>query len=166
MDYNNFKSCDIISTWDNSLISKLIRLITKSKVSHTAIMYDNKFIIESSFFGVRIVHIDNFKSRCNFYVSRIRYGLNEDETVKIISYLQSKYKYKYDFLQLFTIGLHKLFGIKILNNHQKYICSELIWEAYNYADIEIVPQVDESDDVIPSDILESINLIVVEKYQI
>ena len=158
MDFE-FKSCDIISTYDNSIISKLIRYISKSIVSHTAIMYDKNFVIESWISGVRIVNIEDFKKRCNFFVSRCE--LTDQQSEVITNYLRNKYKSKYDLLQLFTIALHKIFGIKILNNHQKYICSELVWEAYDKAGVEIAPQVDESDDVTPVDLITSKALKVV-----
>ena len=161
MDFK-FKSCDIVSTYDNSIISKLIRYISKSTVSHTAIMYDEKFVIESWISGVRIISIEDLKKRCNFYVSRCE--LTDLQSKIITTYLQNKYKSKYDLLQLLTIALHKIFGIKILNNHQKYICSELVWEAYTQIGMEIAPQVDESDDVTPKDLIESQNLKIVAEY--
>jgi uncharacterized protein YycO len=126
--------------------------------SHVAVIYDNAFVIESWWTGVRIVKISNLKKRCNFYGLRYK-NLTEEEADSIIGYLQNSYDSKYDFMQIITIGLHKLFGFKIRENDKKYICSELAWEAYHSIGIEIAPQVDEKDDVVPGDLLNSKKLV-------
>ncbi len=154
------KKGDILACWDNSLISKIICWITKSKVSHIVIMYDNALAVESWWNGVRIIKLSNLKKRCNFY-GLTYLKLTKEESNSIIKYLQNSYESKYDFIQTITIGLHKLFGFKIRNNNKKYICSELIWEAYNSVGIEIAPQVNEKDDVVPGDLLSSPRLNII-----
>ena len=145
---------DILACWDNSFISKTIRYITKSHASHIAIIYDETLVIESWWTGVRLVKLENLKNRTNFY--GLRYdNLTKNQAENIIKYLQNSYESKYDKIQLITIALHKLFGFKIRHNDKKYICSELAWEAYNSAGIDIAPQVDESIDVVPGDLLNS-----------
>ena len=152
------KKGDILACWDRSLISKVIRWVTKSGASHVAVVYDNAFVIESWWNGVRIVKLSNIIKRCNFYGLRYK-NLSEEELDNIIGYLQNSYESKYDFIQLITVGLHKLFRLKIKDNHKKYICSELAWEAYYSIGIEIAPQVDEKDDVVPGDLLNSKELV-------
>ena len=150
---------NILACWDNSLISRVIRWITKSRVSHVAVMYDDALVIESWWNGVRIVKLSDLKKRCNFY-GLICGNLTKQELDGTIEYLQNSYESKYDFIQIITIGLHKLFGFKIKDNNKKYICSELVWEAYKSVGIDIAPQVDEKDDVVPGDLLNSKRLYI------
>jgi uncharacterized protein YycO len=145
------KPGDILACWDNSWISKIIRFITRSQVSHIAIMYDDEMVIESWWNGVRIIKLSDLKKRSNFYVMRAN-DVSDLQIEYIIDFLQDVYSKSYDFIQLVTIGLHKIFGINVKNSNTNYICSELAWEAYNSVGIDIAPQIDSSDEVTPGDL--------------
>lgn len=152
---------DILACWSNGIVSKLISTVTKNKVSHIAIKINDKLIMESRFIGTKLSLLENCK--CNYIVLRCPY-LNEKQRNAIIKFVMESVDKKYDF-RLFTgIGINRIFGVKTnWDNPKKYICVELIIEAFRSVGIELLESIPDQE-IVPSDFLNSDKLIVVSEH--
>jgi hypothetical protein len=149
---------------EKELLSKLIAWGTNSRYSHVAVCVSpemNLAIEAATRGGVRARDIRKINQEYDIY--RIKeehpYDLNE-----AISCLVDKLNSRYDYFGVIFLGILKLLakiGIplkEIANTWQKerdYFCSELCYEAFNFAGIDIVPDVPEADITSPGDIARS-----------
>src|SRR6056300_1291251 len=112
------------------LLSTLIRWKTNSIYSHAAILLpDGKTIIESwQGAGVRKKIMTDWK-----YVDAYNIDLTNEQIGYIVSYLESKVGYKYDYLGALGIALNKPYQKK-----SRYFCFELVFEAFQYIGIKLL----------------------------
>lgn len=127
------KPMDIIFYKGDSLISKIIKKVTKSEYSHMAIIVDNLHIIETDWkFPVSINHLSY--STLSYDVYRCA-ELNEGQRREMLNFLRDELQKKYDWTFLFSRWLHIMFGTRIRNNTEKYNCDELVFAAYKHVGI-------------------------------
>jgi len=111
---------DILFVRGNSWVSKIINRIDGT-YSHIAILLSNEVIIEAQRFTKSRITKNNFIDydviRLNLTDTHIQ--LVSDSAIKLVDI-------KYDYIQVLTTLLNRLFGRKIINNRSKYICSELV----------------------------------------
>ena len=148
---------DILLFRGNSGIGKIIQWGTKSKYSHIALCVSPKMNLAIEAQGtVRARDIRLIKTPYDIFRIKEEYDYNLD---KVISFLVSKLNHKYDYLGVIFLGILKLFRLKkTANKWQKkrdYFCSELIWEAFAYEGLNIVPDKKEGSIVSPGDIAKS-----------
>jgi len=147
---------DIMACYGNSFLDKLIQIITNSKVSHIAIKVDEEHMIESVGSGVRL----SLVSSKTYYNLRCL-ELTEEQRDLIIDFVNNKLGTKFDFKLMLGIGLNRVFGWNtIWDNKDKYICIELIIQAYKSIGIELVDW-ELTEKIVPGDLLKSSKLSLI-----
>jgi len=161
----SLKDCDILLYKGEAFTSRLIQWRTKSLYSHVAVVVEPGISlgIESNTghqSGVRAFDLRKLDPTA-VDVFRVKDGLSFDREA-VISFLVGRLGAPYDLGGVVWLGTLKLFGLRAqANRFQKekdYFCSELVYEAFNAAGLDIVPQVDQADITSPGDIAESPNL--------
>jgi uncharacterized protein YycO len=145
--------CDIILTYNKSWISSLIRWAVGSKYTHVAIAINETIIAESWWNGVRFTKLDTKKNK----FTRLRCPeLTEHQKTNIIAFIYDKIDFEYDYKLLIGIGLNRIFGFKTKwDDPKKYICVELIIEAYRSVGIDLLEY---NKDIAPHELLYSKHL--------
>ena len=156
------QSGDILLFKGEKGLSRLIQWGTNSIYSHVAICVSSEMNLAIESFpgkGVRARDIRIIKN--NYDVFRVKKPFDLDKT---ISFLVSKLNQKYDTWGVVYLGILKLVG-KVFkrakdsaNKWQKdrdYFCSELVYEAFLFGGLDIVPEVSDADITSPGDIAKS-----------
>lgn len=141
---------DLVFCSGTYLFSKSIRWFTKSVWSHVGIIYrdDNLrriFILESEIaIGVRLVplskYLRDYHGRKKPYQGRIVIGriapvADGKKVKKAISFGMDELTRPYDNWEIMRIAMRILFRRGRKDRDRKYICSELVYEAFRKADI-------------------------------
>ncbi len=141
---------DLVFCSGTYLFSKSIRWFTKSVWSHVGIIYrdDNLrriFILESEIaIGVRLVplskYLRDYHGRKKPYQGRIVIGrivpaADGEKVKKAISFGMDELTRPYDNWEIMRIAMRILFRRGRKNRDRRYICSELVYEAFRKADI-------------------------------
>lgn len=113
-----------------SPISKLIHFFTKDIYNHAELYLGNYIICDAMPNGVKIRTFDS--SLKEFDVYRYTGTITSDQHKKIEEFIQKSINSKYDFLQLILQIFNLDFG-----HPKKYICIELVLEAFRYAGIPV-----------------------------
>lgn len=174
MSLNDLKSCDILLYKGTGAVSKLIQWKTTSAYSHVSVVVDGEMslAIESntgSQSGVRALDLRKLDAKI-VDVFRIKKE-NGFKPEQVISYLVSCLGCKYDYPGVFYLGLLKVLGQQKKANEwqikKDYFCSELVYEAFKSAGLDIVPQIGSSETTSPGDIAKSpiLQLIGTEKQE-
>lgn len=159
------KKGDIVFIKGNSLISKAITKLDKmsngddGKYSHVAIAVSNKHILQAEYSSkVSVVRLDTLINEGK---------VNDYEVVDLkLDTLQREYLYRasmthvgksYDYLLIFSFLLNKLLGFKLINNKNRFICSELVISSMNKADLLKGYDTDKLIDMTPNELYEFIN---------
>ena len=120
---------DVINVKGKSPISLLIRLFTQSKYSHTACYVGDSQCIESSWGGVQLRNIDDYK---NYDIFRHKSATKEQLEIST-QWMISQIGSKYDYLGL--LGIAKSIILKDKDNElddkNRYWCSELVADGYH-----------------------------------
>jgi hypothetical protein len=144
----------------DTLFSRLVGWITKSKISHVAMTVTEKTLIESNIgINTRIRPIDYSE---NFVILR-PVNISEDVLEKVIIEILLREGTKYDYWRILGLGIRYLFKLRIshlFNIKERYICSELIDEAFHNEGINLFPGISVGD-ISPADFLLSSKLEVV-----
>lgn len=167
MTIPSLKSCDILLYKGKGFTSWLIQVFTGSDYNHVAVVVDPRLFlaIESNTghqSGVRALDLRqlNFKEIDIFRVK----STDAYDRAEAVSYLVGRLGSHYDWAGVIWLGLLKTLSLltfitwKPFNYFQKqkdYFCSELVYEAFAKAGLDIVPQVDAADITSPGDIAES-----------
>ena len=142
---------DIVFCSGTYFFSKSIQWFTKSVWSHVGIIYrdDNLlriFVLESeTAIGVRLVplskYLRDYHGRNKPYKGRIVIGriaapaADGEKVKRAISFGMDELTRPYDNLEIMRIAMRILFGRGRKDRDRKYICSELVYEAFRKADI-------------------------------
>ena len=141
---------DIVFCSGTYFFSKSIQWFTKSVWSHVGIIYrdDNLlriFVLESeTAIGVRLVplskYLRDYHGRNKPYKGRIVIGriapaADGEKVKKAISFGMDELTRPYDNWEIMRIAMRILFGRGRKDRDRKYICSELVYEAFRKADI-------------------------------
>jgi uncharacterized protein YycO len=141
---------DIVFCSGTYFFSKSIQWFTKSVWSHVGIIYrdDNLlriFVLESeTAIGVRLVplskylrdyHGRNKPYKGRIVIGRIAPGADREKVKKAISFGMDELTRPYDNWEIMRIAMRILFRRGRKDRDRKYICSELVYEAFRKADI-------------------------------
>ena len=141
---------DLVFCSGTYLFSKSVRWFTKSVWRHVGIIYrdDNLrriFILESEIaIGVRLVplskYLRDYHGRKKPYQGRIVIGrivpaADGEKVKKAISFGMDELTRPYDNWEIMRIAMRILFRRGRKDRDRKYICSELVYEAFRKADI-------------------------------
>lgn len=147
---DSLRTGDIVFCSGTYFFSKAIQWFTKSVWSHVGIIYrdDNLeriFILESeTFIGVRLAplskYLRDYHGRNKPYKGRIVIGrLHPEPDVqnvkKAISFGMDELTKPYDNWEILRIAVRILFKRGRRSRDKKYICSELVYEAFRKADV-------------------------------
>jgi uncharacterized protein YycO len=138
------------------VFGKLIRLGTMSRWNHAFIFVGGEQVVEATPRGVKLSHVSEY--------SLIGWNQHEQVTPEqrenIYEFAMSTVGKPYNFLVIFNLIL-RILGFKLLANtrflhrlsqHEGYICSELVAEAYAKSGITLVDK--PVDQVTPGDLAE------------
>ncbi|MBI4368125.1 MAG: hypothetical protein HY588_01885 [Candidatus Omnitrophica bacterium] len=162
MNTTQLKPCDILLYKGTGRTSRLIRWKTKSPYSHVAVVVEPAIYlgIESNTghqSGVRAFDLRKL-DQAAVDLFRIK-PASQFQPEKVISFLVAHLGMPYDYRGVLWLGILKLLNLKSKSNRfqkdQDYFCSELVYEAFNNAGLDIVPEVDEADITSPGDIAKS-----------
>lgn len=145
------QSGDIIIVRSNTIIGRIIRKITHSWASHVAVYIGNGFVFEARPGGARAVHISQYEGdKWEYRVFRMLVSSAQRE--KFINCLIQKKDRGYDYGQIISIAVHRLFGWDLkAQNKRLAICSEIIYESAKEVGIP-VPEIKQAY-IIPNDFL-------------
>lgn len=143
--YNNnimeLKTGDILNCTGNKLLSKIIKLFTKSKFSHTAMfveVWGEKFIMDAQKDGIQLRPFKNWTEKYNYKyeVRRSPFNINEKEFSKRA---MSKLGTQYDVKSLVVGQPIEIFtGRWVIDNERdftkKMYCSEFVAWCYGISD--------------------------------
>lgn len=147
---DTLRTGDIVFCSGTYFFSGLIRWFTKSCWSHCGIIYrdDNLgriFVLESeTLIGVRLAplskylkdyHGRNKPYRGRILIGRLDPGPSAEDVKKAISFGMDELTKPYDNFEILRIAIRILFKIGRRNRDRKYICSELVYEAFRKADV-------------------------------
>lgn len=109
----------------NSIVSKAIKYITKSKYSHIAMYLRNGQIVETDY--KKTFNIGRLGNISDYDVYRIE-TLTGEQKVNIIRYIKNNLYKKYDYLEILRYLIYKYFGILLCDDMDRLICSEAVFE--------------------------------------
>ena len=142
---------DMVFCSGTYFFSNAIRWITKSVWSHIGIIYrddalERIFILESeTFVGVRLAplskylrdyHGRNKPYRGRMFIARLEPEVSQEIHRKAVSMGMDELTKPYDNLEIFRIAIRILFKLGRRTRDRKYICSELVYEAFRKAGVE------------------------------
>jgi cell wall-associated NlpC family hydrolase len=152
--YANIRSTlrtgDLVFCSGTYFFSKAIRWFTKSVWSHVGIIYHDEnlgrvFILESeTFIGVRLAPLSKYLRdyhgkdkpyRGSMIIARLKPDPDAQDIKKAISFGMDELTKPYDNWEILRIALRILFKSGRRSRDKKYICSELVYEAFRKAGI-------------------------------
>ena len=141
---------DLVFCSGTYVFSRAIQWVTKSVWSHVGIIYrdyhlERIFVLESeTAIGVRLAplskYLRDYHGRNKPYKGRIVIGRltpepDVDSLKKVISFGMDELTRPYDNWEILRIALRILFRRGRKNRDRRYICSELVYEAYRKVDL-------------------------------
>lgn len=124
-----FKPFTFLFYKGNSLISKIIRVISKGKYSHVCLILDDLHTIECSWCHPVVIKHFKYKSK-SYDVYRLNIDLTDEQKEIIFNFIKQNIDSGYDWKFIISRGLHLLFGTKVVNSKKRYNCDELIVDAF------------------------------------
>jgi len=133
-----------------SILSRLIRWITKSKVSHTYLRLNIKghdMVLHSNQHGVNFDQWEDFKANFEI-VAEFELNIANEQESNAWNYAIAQLDKPYDFLAItgfLWVLLNKRIKRKVSNpfpNRSAYFCSELVIESLKAADFERANELD------------------------
>jgi|GEM_PF-1822918 len=145
----NMNQYDIVFYKGKSPISNIIKMFTKSKYSHVALVLDKYHLFETNW--SHPAQINHIKYRTKDYdIYRYKSHLTNRQKVLIDDYIQSVLDSKYDFKFLFSRGLKILFNVKIKDDKSRMTCDELVYLAFKNAGIDLLEGLDKTHILSPN----------------
>lgn len=141
---------DILACYGYDTISELIEKVTNSNTTHIAVKISDKYIMESSWFGVKLSKITRLNNQ--FTILRDK-ELNDNQRQAFVNFVVDAVDVRFDYKLLFGIGLNRVFGLKTdWDDKSKYICDELVLEGYKQAlNIDLFP---DKINIVPGDLVQ------------
>lgn len=132
---NSYKTGDVFNCSRNSLIGRIIRKVTKSHISHTAIfiwIWGEPYIIDSQRDGTRVRHFNEWKNKYNYKYTVLRSPtliVEDDMAKKMMGGINVPYGFMDLVRQLIYIKTNLWIGVR---NEDKFrVCSEFVGWVYN-----------------------------------
>ena len=147
---DQLRTGDIVFCSGSYFFSKTIQWFTRSVWSHVGIVYrdDNLlriFVLESEIaIGVRLVplskylrdyHGRNKPYKGHIVIARIAPDADDEKLRMAINFALDELTRPYDNWEILRIAMRILFRRGRKNRDRKYICSELVYEAFRKADV-------------------------------
>lgn len=131
------KKGDIVFIQGGTLISKIIRYFDKGDFTHVGIALNDSLMIEAEY--NKRVSVVNFNKELaggrikSYEVVDLKLTREQREAIYIHA---MKFKgVRYDYLQIASFVMNKLFGWKLFNSRRKFICSELVFEVLDKSNV-------------------------------
>lgn len=157
----------------SSLLSTLVRKLTRSKISHTYIKFlvaGENIVLHATQHGVNTDYYNNFVKKNRIY-AEFKLNVSIDAQNKMLSYAIRQTDKPYDFISLvgfLWVIINKSFGRKTKNPFSSagaYFCSELLVQTLKAGKFPNTDNLN-SDNISPEDFLEFIsNHKLAEKVQ-
>jgi uncharacterized protein YycO len=159
---NLAKPGDVILMTSNKKISEIIREVTNSDYSHTAMYIGNGEIVESTSGGVRIVDLKIYDDNAHpdFILLAAKGRIHTEDRKQLVKSVLKYVGYRYSYLQIIWGLILRLIGKSENTRWQKDLtkramhCSEAVATAYKEIGIYIKPDMIPAG-VEPVDFLES-----------
>lgn len=148
-------SGDIVLTTTTAAISKVIRMATRSDISHAMVYVENCSVIDATGEGVHARNTQRifFEEECAIHVLRLRSGISAAELSAVITYIRGHIGTQYSAREAVLAGLG---GARQWSTKQ--FCSRLVAQAFASAGIHLVA---DSNFCSPADIMTSPLLVAV-----
>ena len=153
---------DIIASCGTSWIDRIISIATQSPITHVAMKIDDDFIMESTWVGVKMSKYSKFKTT-KHYILRC-HELSEEQQDQVVKFIKDAVDVPYDYRLFFGLALERFFGIKkyIKDSKDKYMCIELIIEAFKSVGVNLLPNIVD-EEIEPDSLLYSPYLMMVNE---
>ncbi|MGD6897101.1 hypothetical protein [Bacillus infantis] len=132
-----FQPFTFIFAKSDSLISKMIRKISKSKYSHVAMTLDSLHTLELTWKLPCVINHFSY-SLDRYEVYQLNFELTEEQKKIIKDFIKINIASGYDTKFVISRGMNLLFGTKIRNSEHLYSCDELIVDAFAQIGIELL----------------------------
>ncbi len=146
---------DIVLTTATAAVSKGVRLITRSDISHAMVYVEDRSVIDATFEGVHARNTQRvfFEGHCSVHVLRLQTGISDAQLNAVITYLRGHIGTEYSIKEAMLTaigGAHQW--------SKKQFCSRLVAQAFSSAGIQLVP---DPNFCSPADLKESLFLSTV-----
>jgi uncharacterized protein YycO len=154
----SYKAGDILVVHNTGLLNIIIRAITRSKFNHVGLFVSDNEVVEATFNGVfknPISKFDNLAkdNKCYYSVYRV-VGAIDSDVKDITNFAISQIGAKYDEMQIARMLLVYVLRLPRCINYpdklKKWICSELVAEAFARAGYVFSPDI-KPDNIVPGD---------------
>lgn len=147
---------DIVLTTTTAVVSKTIRIATRSDISHAMVYAEDRSVIDATGEGVHARNTQRlfFDSECSIHVLRLRAGISPLQLGAVVTYIRGQVGTQYSAKEAV---LTVLGGARAWT--KKQFCSRLVAQAFESAGIALVLN---SNYCSPADIKDSPHLIAVE----
>lgn len=126
---------DIILTTTTDLLSKGIRKVTGSDISHALVYVESSSVIDATGDGVHSRNTQRlfWEDECSIYVLRLAEGLNGAQSRRIVNYVRGRIGTRYSKVEA---ARSVLGGVR--SPGRKQFCSRLVAQAYANAGLALV----------------------------
>jgi len=157
----HLKPGDIIMSTTDSLGSRFIRWFTGSKYSHASIYNGSGKIIHAvALEGVCTRWCEDLEKQCSVFDAYRWERATDAQRMQIVSFATSKIGYGYDYWHLIILAyriLKRTLGLSAGDySPDRFVCFELVAEAYNSAGLELakIP-----DNFIGTSLVDDLNIV-------
>lgn len=161
---------DIILVSGKSFISKMIQKVTGSKWTHVAIYIGKGNILEADWYKRASIVPNMYTEGWDHIVLRTKTPLTKTHQRRLL-YAAQRYNHtrnKYDWGMILALLIRCKFPnsrlVRMLNNRNNYICTELVDAVYREIGIDLFPT--KGDDIFPYEFMELDKLRVVDEQTI
>lgn len=142
---------DVVFQWDNSILSKVIRLFDHNgRFSHVAIcINDNEEILEAQYYeksNIVPFYFQEYKV--------VSLGLTDEQRNRIQELAPTLIGRKYDFIEILSIFIRNVFDKKfgVINSPKEFICSEIVVALLQKANV--IPNDKNLDNLTPNELFD------------
>lgn len=126
---------DIVLTTTTAAVSKAIRMVTRSDISHAMLYVEDRSVIDATGEGVHARNTQRlfFEKECSIHVLRLRVGISDTQLAMIITYMRGHIGTQYstkEAMQTLVGGARQW--------SKKQFCSRLVAQAFSSAGIQLV----------------------------
>lgn len=154
----NTSPFNIVFYKGETIISKLIKKLTKGKYSHCAlVLMDSYHVVQLDWKTPTSIQHLNYE-RNMYDVYELTFELTVDEQIGISQYILDRLSTTYDFKFICSRFFNLFFNTKTYNSKDKYNCDELIIDAFRSVGINLL----NGDEKISPEILSKSKLLKIK----
>ncbi|WP_158665272.1 YiiX/YebB-like N1pC/P60 family cysteine hydrolase [Ensifer adhaerens] len=130
---------DIILTTSTEVVSKAIRMATRSDISHAMVCVEGYSVIDATAEGVQARNTQRlfYEDACSIHVLRLSKGLTDAQLSAVITFMRGHIGTQYSTKEAVQTALG---GTR--RPSKKQFCSRLVAQAFSHAGIQLVGNVD------------------------